>query len=114
LSRFYTEQVKDILNPISLNTESKMANAITTGAKEIRLLIESDGVDMDELKETLRWVVDSYDPSNDFTWLPNLMSLASIRKKSKSNSQIKYDNIRSSMAMRQKQSGSGHKEEYFS
>jgi hypothetical protein len=113
ISRYYIEQVKDILNPVSLNSEAKMANAITTGANEVRLLIEREKVDMEELKETLRWVIDSYDPSNDFTWLPNLMSLASIRKKSKSNSQIKYDNIRSSMAMRSRQSGSDNNDEYF-
>ena len=113
ISRFYTEQVRDLLNPVSLNTEPKMANAITTGANEVRKLIETDKVSPDDLKETLRWVIDAYDPTNEFNWLPNLMSLASIRKKSKSNSLPKYDNIRSSMEMRGRQTGSGHRSELF-
>jgi len=111
----YTTRVIEILNPAILSTPVKRGASIAGGADELRKLIEVDKVSVESVKEALEWVIESYDPSSSFSWLPNLISLASLRKKSKTNRQTKFDNILSSMeSSTRKQSSGGYNKELFS
>lgn len=67
-------------------TESLLNNGMDIVDKLIRL----DGFTLDQVKTSIRWAV-----TDDF-WIKNVLSLGSLRKKSKSNDLTKMQNIYSS------------------
>jgi len=83
---FLEKQQENYPNLIKIITKDK----IITGAKELGKLIRIDKYDFEEIKKVLDWAI-----TDDF-WSMNILSLASVRKKSKRNGQTKFVNIYSS------------------
>lgn len=90
---FHTKQKQKFPKLIKTLPDSKIIN----GANELEKLERIDKFDFDtEIKPTLIWAT-----KNDF-WSKNVLSLSSIRNKSKTNDEIKFVNI---MVSRQRDVG---------
>lgn len=101
--KFHQIQKKNGLHHKDFNKELTYETAIVkNGAEAIDRLIRLDGESLEDVKETLRFVL-----TDDF-WQSQVVSLASIRKKSK-NGNTKYFNIKNSMKRKQSQ-----KQKFFS
>ena len=93
LSENYHERVKEIFPKLSHLAGAKRKKTVVIGAMELEKLHRINGYDIGTISNALSWVIASYDESNDFNWLPNLQSLSSIRRKSKRNGNLKFENI---------------------
>lgn len=96
LSIDYHTKVKKIFPHLKHLTEKSFESTSIKGANELDKLTGL-GYQMSDIQKTLSYVLDMYDEDATFNWLSNLQSLASIRRVSKSNGNIKYENILNSM-----------------
>lgn len=73
-------------------------------------IVRLDGHSEEAVIETLNWLFTEEDQSGEFSWREQVKSLASLRKKSKSNGARKFDNIRSAFlkTKRKHQPREGH------
>lgn len=96
LSIDYHTKVKKIFPHLKHLTEKSFESTSIKGANELDKLTGL-GYQISDIQKTLSYVLDMYDEDATFNWLSNLQSLASIRRVSKSNGNIKYENILNSM-----------------
>jgi len=81
----------DLQKPKFGNMKFMLNVDINKWADEIRKLVEIDGKSLETIKKVLRFAID-----DDF-WCNQLKSLTGLRKKSKSNDVMKFENIEISM-----------------
>ena len=87
VQKYYEQQqtLTDI-KPLRLYSTNK-ERAIQNGIKAIKLLIETDGYKMSEIKDALRWAM-----TNEF-WKDKIISLSELRKKASGSDEHKFDNL---------------------
>ena len=80
------QQTLTDIKPVRLYSKNK-ERAIQNGIKTIKLLIETDGYRMTQIKDALRWAI-----KNDF-WKDKIISLSELRKKARGSDEHKFDKL---------------------
>lgn len=84
----YVSQFQHDITAVHGNTAPEITDAlIREGASTLDKVIRIDGFDFDEVKQALAW------SKTDTFWSSNVLSIAQLRKKSKSNGFTKIQNL---------------------